>query len=180
MAHDRVFVGGILVALVALSSTACSPKATAQPASSPGTSMTASTSGSAPARPASQNLAVSEDIRRQCQISVGNVDKAPKFDFDRSDLETQDRDVLAQIAKCLTTGPLAGRAVRLVGRADARGEPEYNMGLGEHRAGSVKGYLTQLGVEGRRVAETSRGELDASGTSEDGWRRDRRVDVLLQ
>jgi peptidoglycan-associated lipoprotein len=30
-----------------------------------------------------------------------------------------------------------------------------------------------------KIAATSRGELDASGTDEDGWARDRRVDLLL-
>jgi peptidoglycan-associated lipoprotein len=179
MAHARVFVGCSVLALVAVVAVGCSPKPSA-PVVSPTGAASGPRGADAQARPASQNLAVGEDIRHACQISVGSVEKAPKFDFDRSDLVAEDRDVLTQIARCLTTGPLKGRAVKLVGRTDSRGEPEYNMGLGEHRAGSVKGYLTQLGVESRRVAETSRGELDASGTSDDGWRRDRRVDVLLQ
>lgn len=173
----RFYVGAVLGALVALASVGCSPKP-ALPSSPPISQTTAS--ASARPRPVSQNVAVSEDIARLCQMSVANVEKAPKFDFDRSELGVEDRDVLAQIARCLTTGPLKGRAVKLVGRADQRGEPEYNMGLGEHRAGSVKGYLTQLGVEGRKVAETSRGELDATGRNEEGWQRDRRVDVILQ
>jgi peptidoglycan-associated lipoprotein len=180
MAHARVLVGCSLLALVAVVAAGCAPKPSSAPVASPTGSGSGRNAAVTAARPTSQNLAVGDDIRRACQISVGSVEKAPKFDFDRSDLEAEDRDVLTQIARCLTTGPLKGRAVKLVGRTDSRGEPEYNMGLGEHRAGSVKGYLTQLGVEGRRVAETSRGELDASGTSEDGWRRDRRVDVLLQ
>ncbi len=179
MVDARVFLGCSFLAVVAVVAGGCSPKPSA-PVVAPTSSGIGQHGAVAAARPASQNLAVGEDIRHACQISVGSVDKAPKFDFDRSDLVAEDRDVLTQIARCLTTGPLKGRAVKLVGRTDSRGEPEYNMGLGEHRAGSVKGYLTQLGVESRRVAETSRGELDASGTSEDGWRRDRRVDVLLQ
>jgi outer membrane protein OmpA-like peptidoglycan-associated protein len=38
-------------------------------------------------------------------------------------------------------------------------------------------YLSRLGVDGSRLVATSRGKLDASGTSEDGWRLDRRVDI---
>ena len=177
MVNVQVLVGALLGAVGVLTAGGCSPKPADTPASSrPPLQITASTS----ARPASQNVALGEDIQRLCQISIASVEKAPKFDFDRSDLVGADRDVLAQIAKCLTTGPLKGRALKLVGRADPRGEPEYNMGLGEHRAGSVKIYLTQLGVDGRKIAETSRGELDATGKSEDGWSVDRRVDVLLQ
>jgi peptidoglycan-associated lipoprotein len=128
----------------------------------------------------SRNISVSDEIAKACKISFSNVDRAPKFDFDRSDLLPDDRDVLDQVAKCLTTGPLKGRTLALVGRTDMRGEPEYNMGLGEHRAGSVRLYLTRLGVDSKKVAETSRGELDATGTDENGWRKDRRVDILLR
>ena len=131
-------------------------------------------------RPASQGLAVGEDLARLCDLPASDVERAPKFDYDRSELSTSDRDVLAKIARCLTSGPLKGRGLKLVGRADARGEPEYNLGLGEHRADSVKHYLSELGVDTRRISETSRGELDATGRDEATWRRDRRVDVLLQ
>jgi peptidoglycan-associated lipoprotein len=123
---------------------------------------------------------VGEDLAKMCQLSLASTEKAPKFDYDHADLTTDDRDVLSQIARCFTTGPMKGRSMKLVGRADPRGEPEYNMTLGDHRAGSVKSYLTQLGVDSKHIAETSRGELDANGHDEQGWRRDRRVDVLLQ
>ena len=69
--------------------------------------------------------------------------------------------------------------MELVGRADPRGEQEYNMELGENRAHSVKSYLSNLGVEGQRMALSSRGALDETGTDEEGWRKDRRVDIEL-
>ena len=130
--------------------------------------------------PASPNAAVnlSDDIRLACDI-VDNSDRAPKFDFDSNELSTDEKNILSQVAKCLTVGPLKGRAVRLVGRADPRGETEYNMSLGAKRADTVKGYLSNLGVEKAKMAETSRGELDAVGTDESGWNKDRRVDVDL-
>jgi peptidoglycan-associated lipoprotein len=79
----------------------------------------------------------------------------------------------------VTSGPLRGRSLRLVGRADPRGELEYNFALGSARAGSVDAYLTNLGLDSARVSMTSRGKLDATGTNESGWQRDRRVDVDL-
>jgi peptidoglycan-associated lipoprotein len=126
------------------------------------------------------NVRVDDELARRCNLHLGNVEEAPKFDFDEAALLPQDRNVLAQIAKCVTTGPLKGRKLSLVGRADPRGETEYNMVLGEHRAGAVHDYLSMLGVSQKRLAKTSRGELDAEGGDEDGWRTDRRVDVLLQ
>jgi peptidoglycan-associated lipoprotein len=125
------------------------------------------------------NLNVSEELLRRCNVTFNNTERAPKFDFDDAELLPQDRDVLEQIAKCVTTGPLKGRKLALVGRADPRGEVEYNMALGERRADSVRDYLTRLGVASGSLSQTSRGELDAEGIDEDSWKRDRRVDIAL-
>jgi peptidoglycan-associated lipoprotein len=67
-----------------------------------------------------------------------------------------------------------------MGRADPRGETEYNFVLGESRASSVRTYLMGLGLDGSRISTTSRGKLDATGTDEAGWQLDRRVDVDLR
>lgn len=125
-----------------------------------------------------QNVSVSGDIATQCKISV-ETGVAPTFAFDESSLTPEDQSVLAQVARCLTEGPLKGRAVRLTGRADPRGEIEYNMSLGAHRADSAGRYLQQRGVDRNHMTETSRGKLDAIGTDEAGWARDRRVDISL-
>lgn len=128
---------------------------------------------------ANSNVRVSDDIMKACKIHVDNVDRSPKFDYDDADLQPEDRDVLEQVARCVTTGPLKGRQLSLVGRCDPRGEVEYNMVLGDYRAESVHDYLAKLGVDPQTMAKTSRGELDAEGKDEDGWRRDRRVDISL-
>lgn len=129
--------------------------------------------------PTAANLNVDSELLRRCAIHIGAIDRAPKFDFDEAALLPEDRDVLEQIAKCVTSGPLRGRKLALIGRADPRGEVEYNMVLGEHRADAVRTYLTHLGVHEDKVSQTSRGELDAEGKDEAGWRMDRRVDLLL-
>ena len=63
--------------------------------------------------------------------------------------------------------------------ADPRGETEYNFALGQKRAGNVAGFLAKKGLEQARMATSSKGELEASGVDEDGWSRDRKVDILL-
>jgi peptidoglycan-associated lipoprotein len=126
------------------------------------------------------NMSVSGDIAQTCKIDFNNASRAPKFNFDDSSLEPQDMSVLQQIATCVTTGPLKGRDLKLTGRADPRGEVEYNFALGEHRANAVDKYLAQLGVARNEISETSRGKLDATGTDEATWQRDRRVDISLQ
>jgi peptidoglycan-associated lipoprotein len=132
------------------------------------------------ARAPKRNVVVADDLLKACKIQLSNAEHAPKFDFDDADLLPEDRDVLEQIARCVTTGPLKGRALNLVGRCDPRGEVEYNMVLGDYRAESVSDYLARLGVDPAAMARTTRGDLDAEGKDEDGWQRDRRVDISLQ
>ena len=128
----------------------------------------------------SPNLRVSAELMRKCQVHFDNVEDAPRFAFDQAALDPQDEAILSQIAKCVTNGPLAGHALKLVGRADPRGETEYNMSLGARRADAAQQFLVKVGVVPTRVSTTSRGELDAKGTDESTWALDRRVDVDLQ
>ena len=130
-------------------------------------------------KPASPTVSVGDELAKKCELKLGNVQQAPKFDYDTSELEPSDRDVLQQIATCVTTGPLKGKKLELTGRADPRGTEEYNLGLGTRRAGSVKTFLQRLGVGDGQLGETTRGALDASGTDESTWQKDRRVDITL-
>ena len=132
-----------------------------------------------PAPVAPSSVSVSDEVTAACRLNFNDIDYAPKFSFDESTLWSQDDNVLSQIAKCVTTGPLAGRSLDLVGRADSRGDSDYNMALGDRRANSVRAYLASLGVDDAKLVENSRGDLDATGTDELGWQRDRRVDILL-
>jgi peptidoglycan-associated lipoprotein len=127
----------------------------------------------------SPGLAIAGDILKACGITaIKNAN--PKFDYDQDDLTEDDRTILGQIATCLTTGPLKGKNVALIGRADPRGTEEYNLGLGSRRSHSVSQYLGRLGVASTQMGVTTRGALDATGSDEAGWKEDRRVDIQLQ
>jgi peptidoglycan-associated lipoprotein len=126
----------------------------------------------------SQSLAISGDIVKLCGIKVSETAN-PTFDYDKAELSPEDRAILDQLATCLTTGALKGKTVSLVGRADPRGTEEYNLSLGSQRAGSVGTYLGRLGVGDKQLDVTTRGALDATGTDESGWQKDRRVDITL-
>jgi peptidoglycan-associated lipoprotein len=133
----------------------------------------------APIVPVTSSLSVSDELATACKLNFNDIKSAPKFDFDRSALAADDDAILSQIAACVTTGPLAGRALQLIGRADPRGESEYNMALGTRRASSVGDFLAGRGVNSSNVEMSSRGKLDATGDDEAGWQRDRRVDIVL-
>ena len=126
-------------------------------------------------------LSVSNEIAKACGIAAKADGKpvAPSFEYDSAALAEEDRVLLAQVARCLTEGALKGRHVTLIGRADQRGEPEYNMTLGGSRADTVKRYMVDLGVGRDAMLGTSRGEMDATGKTEAEMAHDRRVDVEL-
>lgn len=170
-----------LVAAATVSGCAHSqPKAATVPAQPPAVAKTSEPApASSEAVPVSPHVAVGDDLARRCALHFNDLPQAPKFDFDRFELLPEDRDVLDQVANCLTSGPLRGRAVRLVGHADPRGTEEYNLGLGTRRADAVLQYLQHLGVSHDQLSQTTRGALDATGTDEAGWREDRRVDLRL-
>ena len=124
--------------------------------------------------PSSGSIHIDDRIARAC----GNLPMT-HFAFDSSAIDPQAGSVLDALAACFTTGALAGRSMMLTGHTDSRGELEYNMALGQRRAGSVGRYLEGRGLPKAHVSTTSHGELDAVGTDEEGWARDRKVDVSL-
>jgi len=127
----------------------------------------------------SPTLNLSGDIVKLCGIKA-SATANPTFDYDKDDLAPEDRTILDQLATCLTSGALKGKALNLIGRADPRGTAEYNLGLGSRRAGTVSTYLVRLGVGEPQLAVNTRGSIDATGTDEAGWAKDRRVDITLQ
>jgi peptidoglycan-associated lipoprotein len=124
--------------------------------------------------PTSGSVHIDDRILEAC----GDIPVA-HFAFDSSRVTPEAAGGLGALARCFASGPLQGRSVRLVGHTDPRGETEYNLGLGQRRAGSVESYLGAHRVAASQMAATSRGALDAAGIDEQGWARDRKVDVVL-
>jgi peptidoglycan-associated lipoprotein len=125
--------------------------------------------------PSKGNINISDEIRKACGIT----DAEAFFAYDSANIRAEDKAVLGKLATCFTTGPLKGREMRLVGHADNRGEEDYNMLLGQRRADNVKGAVVSAGMTAAKALTTSRGELDATGSDESPWAKDRRVDIVL-
>ncbi len=179
MMYYRSFV---LAAAVALAAGACSDEK--KPAVVPAAPAVAA--GNAKATPDANNpkpdddatrgnLNISDEIRKAC----GLTDSEAYFAFDSAHVRPQDQKVLKKLADCFSTGPLKGREMRLVGHADPRGSSDYNLALGGKRADNVKTVIAGQGMAAKKIATTSRGAMDATGTDESTWAKDRRVDVTL-
>jgi len=129
----------------------------------------------APDSPTASAGRISDEIVKACGISEPDA----YFAFDSSNIRADDAKVVDQVVTCFSTGPLKGRTLKLVGHADRRGGSDYNMTLGQSRADSVAGYMVGRGLDKAKTQSTSRGAMDATGTDEPTWARDRRVDVML-
>lgn len=100
------------------------------------------------------------------------------FDFDRSTINPSERPKAQAAANYLHDNP--GRRLLIEGHCDWRGTTEYNLGLGDRRASSVKDYIVSLGIDRNRIEVLSKGDLEAAvGGSEDQMRRDRRAELVV-
>ena len=151
------------------------PQAVSPTAATVGSSPTQGTKETPAQAATSGNIQIAQEILSACGIAAADA----FFPFDSSRLEKKDIKPLNDVATCFTTGPMKGRTMKLVGHADPRGAAEYNMTLGQARADAVQKYLINKGVAQSSVQSTSRGAMDATGTDEAGWARDRRVDIML-
>ncbi|MFI5297993.1 MAG: OmpA family protein [Polyangiales bacterium] len=121
------------------------------------------------------SVVIDQAITQACNISAADA----HFAFDSARVEEMDNGPLDRLATCFSVGALQGRKLVLVGRADPRGETEYNIALGQSRADAIQEYLRERGLMDRQMSSSSRGALDATGTDEQTWASDRRVDIVL-
>jgi peptidoglycan-associated lipoprotein len=101
------------------------------------------------------------------------------FDFDKSDIREDARNVLTQNSDKLKTifRDYPTGTVTIEGHADERGSAEYNLGLGDRRAIAAKEFLVQLGVPADRLRTLSYGKERPQCTdgNEACWQKNRRV-----
>jgi peptidoglycan-associated lipoprotein len=109
--------------------------------------------------------------------TAGELTNVIYFDFDSSEVRADFTDIVARHALILANDPAV--RVRLEGHADERGSREYNIGLGERRAQSVRRMLMIQGASAAQIATVSFGEERpvALGSDEDSWEQNRRVEI---
>jgi peptidoglycan-associated lipoprotein len=100
------------------------------------------------------------------------------FDYDRFEIKDEYRPLVESHARFLRDNRTAKMLIQ--GNADERGSREYNVGLGQRRADSLKKMLTLLGAREDQIESVSLGEEkpSCSGHDEDCWSKNRRDDML--
>ena len=86
---------------------------------------------------------------------------------------------LDQLAKFLATHP--DRSVVIEGHTDSVGSNDFNLGLSQRRAESVRSYLLRQGVDPSRVTTQGMGESVpvASNDTAGGRQQNRRVEIIV-
>lgn len=99
------------------------------------------------------------------------------FDYDRADIKPEYVAIVTAHAQFLNGNP--ARKLRLEGHSDERGSREYNIGLGERRAQSVRRALLLQGVNETQLTTVSYGEERPAvpGSDEAAYAKNRRVEL---
>ena len=96
------------------------------------------------------------------------------FDFNKADIRADAREALGKTADFLRNYPQF--RVTIEGHCDERGSTEYNLALGDRRAGAVKQYLVSLGISADRLTTVSFGKEKpfCTQSNESCWQQNRR------
>lgn len=100
-----------------------------------------------------------------------------QFENNKADLRDSAYPTLNEITDALKAQP--GLKIEIQGHTDITGSREYNLGLSQRRAQSVKSYLEIQGIEPSRMTTIGYGPdrpIDTNATSE-GRARNRRVEI---
>jgi peptidoglycan-associated lipoprotein len=141
-----------------------------------------------PATPSAGPSLPAPPPRQARYLSVGlgaDLDRCetetPHFFYDVDVPRPQDRLELRELATCLQSEPYRDLNLMLIGRADHRGDTEYNDELAQRRARHVAEILVSHGVDRGRLMVVSRGEGEAIGHTDPlaSMGYDRRVDIVV-
>jgi peptidoglycan-associated lipoprotein len=100
------------------------------------------------------------------------------FAYDSFQLTSDSKAALTKHAEWLKAN--TGKLVQIEGHTDERGTTEYNLALGERRAGAVRDFLAARGVSAGQISTISYGEErpSVSGESESAWSKNRRAEFV--
>jgi peptidoglycan-associated lipoprotein len=102
------------------------------------------------------------------------------FDYDKAALRDDQKAALNENISWLKGN--AGAKALIEGHCDERGTAEYNLGLGERRAKTVKDFLIAAGIPADRISTISYGKERpfVLGHDESAWKWNRRAHFVIQ
>ncbi len=120
------------------------------------------------------------DRQEGTSFMSSNVDRSQfqpiYFDFDSQTIRSAENGKIQQVAGFLQQN---NAQLIIAGFTDERGTAEYNRGLGERRAQSVREALIAMGADAQNIQTVSFGaEMPADPSSnESAWAKNRRAEI---
>ncbi len=132
------------------------------------------------AQPTQEAVAPATTPQAEQPAAVENTFETVYFDFDKSDLRQDARDVLSKNAELILKS-FPNAKIQIAGNCDERGSAEYNLALGERRAKSAQKYLITLGVKAENLSTISYGKEKPAvvGNDEAAWAKNRRDEFVV-
>ena len=102
------------------------------------------------------------------------------FDYDKADIRGDQQASIQADAQFLNQH--ANMNITIEGHCDERGSTDYNLALGDQRAGAVKNALTAAGISASRIKTISYGKEKpfCSESNEACWQQNRRGHLVYQ
>jgi outer membrane protein OmpA-like peptidoglycan-associated protein len=126
----------------------------------------------------SLSLSEREEIA-QIASSKPKIDLEIRFDYNSADISKDSTQAVQELGKALSQASLKGQTFVVAGHTDAVGGDEYNQGLSERRADTIKRYLTdKYGINGSDLVTVGYGETKPKDTNAPMDPANRRVQVV--
>ncbi|MGD2129994.1 MAG: OmpA family protein [Lysobacterales bacterium] len=114
-----------------------------------------------------------------CEVEAVIELQGVHFDFDKATLRPEAKKILDEAAALLQEHERV--IVEVAGHTDSTGPEDYNQGLSERRANSVRDYLISKGVTATRMTARGYGETRpvATNDTKEGRAENRRVELVV-
>jgi len=131
-----------------------------------------------PTAPAAPTLSAAEQRELALRQLLGQ--RTLYFDYDRTEIRSEFAEIIEAHARNLASDP--SQRILLEGHCDERGSREYNIGLGERRAHTVRRAMLLQGVSADQISTISYGEERPAlkAHNESAWARNRRVEIVYR
>jgi outer membrane protein OmpA-like peptidoglycan-associated protein len=119
---------------------------------------------------------------KRVEVTQDKIDIKEKiqFDFNKATIKPESHGLLDEIVEVVRDNPHI-RKLSIEGHTDSDGSDSYNLKLSDDRAKSVLAYLTEHGIEAKRLTAKGFGETKPIGDNADeaGKEQNRRVEFLI-
>ena len=130
-------------------------------------------------RPSSENIFTEREEIATIVKDKPKIDLEINFDYNSADISAKSMPSVQALGRALTNAELKGSTFVVAGHTDAVGGEEYNQGLSERRADTIKKYLSEkYGVNGSDLVTVGYGKTKPKDANAPMDPVNRRVQVV--